>query len=224
MPAVLIVDDDAHIREAVRYLLSKDGHETIEAEDGRRAMGILSERKIDCVVLDIMLPGIDGWEICREIKRQRDIPILMLSAKGRPEHKVKGLELGADDYMAKPFDAAEFRARIRVLLKHYRLDGSRELKIGRVVLDKEGRDAVFEGERIALPPKEFELLRKLGSRPGTASTRDAILAEVWERDYDGSDRTVDVHVNRLRERFPEEHSRFRITALRGVGYRLDILE
>jgi DNA-binding response OmpR family regulator len=136
---------------------------------------------------------------------------------------VRGLDIGADDYLAKPFDTDELRARVRALLRRYRLDGIQMLKIGRVVLDRDAREAILGDETLDLPLKEFELLLKLGARPGTAFTRDAIISEVWDRDYDGTDRTVDVHVNRLRERFPEKRSGFRITSLRGIGYRLDLL-
>jgi DNA-binding response OmpR family regulator len=223
MPRVLIVDDDANLRELVRYVLKKDGLETTEAADGRSALEVLASERADCVVLDIMMPRLDGWDLCRRVKREWDIPVLMLSAKGQAEDKVRGLDLGADDYLAKPFDTEELRARVRALLRRYRLDGSQKLKIGRVVLDRESREAILGDERITLPLKEFELLMKLGGRPGTAYTRDLIISDVWDRDYDGTDRTVDVHVNRLRERFPEERSGFRITALRGVGYRLDLM-
>jgi DNA-binding response OmpR family regulator len=222
MPKVLIVDDDANLRELVRYVLEKDDLETAEAADGRSALEILASERVDCVVLDIMMPRLDGWELCRAVKREREIPVLMLSAKGQAEDKVRGLDIGADDYLAKPFDTDELRARVRALLRRYRLDGTQMLKIGRVVLDRESREAILGDDRLSLPLKEFELLLKLGVRPGTAYTRDAIISDVWERDYDGTDRTVDVHVNRLRERFPEEHSGFRITALRGIGYRLDL--
>lgn len=221
MPKVLIVDDDAHLRELVRYVLKKDGLETAEAADGRSALELLASERADCVVLDIMMPRLDGWDLCRALKREWDIPVLMLSAKGQAEDKVRGLNIGADDYVAKPFDTDELCARVRALLRRYRLDGTGRLKIGRVTLDRESREAILGDERIALPLKEFELLLKLGSRPGTAFTRDVIISEIWERDYDGTDRTVDVHVNRLRERFPEGRSGFRITALRGIGYRLD---
>jgi Response regulators consisting of a CheY-like receiver domain and a winged-helix DNA-binding domain len=223
MPSALIVDDDANLRELLRYLLAQDGLETLEAADGEEALMILSEKKAECVILDIMLPKHSGWELCRAIKRQWDVPVLMLSAKGQPEHKVRGLDLGADDYLAKPFDTDELRARVRALLRRYRLDASATLRIGRVTLDRAGREAEFAGVRMELPLKEFELLLKLGSRPGTAFTRDELLEGVWERSYDGTERTVDVHVNRLRERFPEERSGFRITALRGIGYRLDVI-
>jgi two-component system, OmpR family, response regulator len=224
MPKVLIVDDDANLRELVRYVLVKDGLETAQAADGRSALELLASEKADCVVLDIMMPRLDGWDLCRAIKREWDIPILMLSAKTQAEHKVRALDIGADDYLAKPFDTEELRARVRALLRRYRLDGTRKLKIGRAVLDRDSREVAFGDERLTLPLKEFELLLKLGARPGTAFTRDAIISGVWERDYDGTDRTVDVHINRLRERFPEERSGFRITALRGIGYRLDLIQ
>jgi two-component system, OmpR family, response regulator len=223
MPRVLIVDDDANLRELVRYVLIKDGLETAEAADGRAALELLAAERADCVVLDIMMPRLDGWELCRAIKSQWDIPVLMLSAKGQTENKVRGLDIGADDYLAKPFDTDELRARVRALLRRYRLDGTQRVKIGRVVLDRESREAILGDDKLNLPLKEFELLLKLGARPGTAFTRDAIISGVWERDYDGTDRTVDVHINRLRERFPEERSGFRITALRGIGYRLDLI-
>ena len=155
MPKVLIVDDDAHLRELVRYVLKKDGLETVEAADGQAALELLASERADCVVLDIMMPRLDGWELCRAVKREWDIPVLMLSAKGQAENKVRGLNLGADDYLAKPFDTEELRARVRALLRRYRLDGAQKLKIGRVVLDRDAREAILGDEKIALPLKEF---------------------------------------------------------------------
>lgn len=222
MATIMIVDDDPHIRELVGYFLGKTGFEVIEASDGEAAMTLLETRKIDCAIIDIMMPRMDGWELCREMKAAYDFPILMLTAKGETAQKVKGLNIGSDDYLVKPFETEELLARVRALLRRYKVEESRQLKIGTLVLDRDAREVIGEGERVTIPQKEFDLLFKLGSKPGTTFTRDRIIEDVWGMDFDGTERTVDVHVNRLRDRFPEERFGFRITAIRGLGYRLEV--
>jgi DNA-binding response OmpR family regulator len=222
MAAILIVDDDPHIRELVSYCLRKAGFEVIEAVDGRDALARLEARKVDCAVIDIMMPRMDGWELCREMKESFGFPVLMLTAKGETAQKVKGLNLGADDYLSKPFDTEELLARVRALLRRYKMEESQTVRIGGLVLDRGARVVIAGGEHMTLPLKEFDLLFKLGSRPGTTFTRDTIIEDVWGQDFDGTERTVDVHVNRLRDRFPEERFGFKITSIRGLGYRLEV--
>ncbi len=224
MAAILIVDDDPHIRELVRYCLCKAGFEVIEAVDGWDALARLEARTVDCAVIDIMMPRMDGWELCREMKESYGFPVLMLTAKGETAQKVKGLNLGADDYLSKPFETEELLARVRALLRRYKTEESQTVKIGGLVLDRGARVVIAEGERMTLPLKEFDLLFKLGSRPGTTFTRDTIIEDVWGMDFDGTERTVDVHVNRLRDRFPEERFGFKITSIRGLGYRLEVVK
>jgi two-component system, OmpR family, response regulator len=224
MAAILIVDDDPHIRELVSYCLRKAGFEVIEAVDGRDALARLEARKVDCSVIDIMMPRMDGWELCHEMKESYGFPVLMLTAKGETAQKVKGLNLGADDYLSKPFDTEELLARVRALLRRYKKEESQTVRLCGLVLDRGARVVMAGGERMTLPLKEFDLLFKLGSRPGTTFTRDTIIEDVWGMDFDGTERTVDVHVNRLRDRFPEERFGFKITSIRGLGYRLEVVK
>ena len=223
MNTIMIVDDDAHIRELVRYFLGRTGFEVIEAADGRDALARLESQKVDCAIIDIMMPRMDGWELCREMKARYDFPVLMLTARGETAQKVKGLNLGSDDYLVKPFETEELLARVRALLRRYKMEKSQQVRIGNCVMDRAAREVVLNGERLTLPLKEFDLLFKLAGRPGATFTRDAIISDVWGMDFDGTERTVDVHVNRLRDRFPENRAGFRIAAVRGLGYRLEIV-
>jgi two-component system, OmpR family, response regulator len=222
MARILIVDDDAHIRELVRYFLSRTGFDVVEAADGPAALRLLDSTKVDCVVLDIMMPKMDGWELCKLLKEHFDFPVLMLTAKGETAQKVKGLNLGADDYMAKPFDTEELLARVRALLRRYKIDESKKVQIGSLVMDSEMREVTVGTERTSIPLKEFDLLFKLASKPGATFSRDQIVESVWGMDFNGNERTVDVHINRLRERFPEARCGFRIMTVRGLGYRLEV--
>jgi two-component system, OmpR family, response regulator len=221
MSRVLVVDDDPHIRELLRHYLEAQDFEVVEAEGGSAALSYLEANKADLVLLDIMMPGLDGWTVCREIKRRRDIPVLMLTAKGESSQKVRGFELGADDYVVKPFDPPELVARIKSLLGRFRAEASQVVQIGALVLDRKRFELRAEGLATSLPRREFELLFKLGASPGRTFTRDEILGELWGGDFAGNERTVDVHVNRIRERFPEERYGYRIVTIRGLGYRLE---
>jgi two-component system, OmpR family, response regulator len=222
MARILIIDDDPHIRELVRYFLTRTGFAVVEAADGPAALRLLEGTTVECVILDIMMPKMDGWELCQLLKAYFDFPILMLTAKGETAQKVKGLNLGADDYMAKPFDTEELLARVRALLRRYKIDEAKKVQVGSVVLDLDAREVVIGAERATIPLKEFELLFKLASKPGTTFSRDQIVESVWGMDFNGNERTIDVHINRLRERFPEERCGFRITTVRGLGYRLEV--
>jgi two-component system, OmpR family, response regulator len=220
---VMIADDDAHIRELVRYVLSTAGFEVVEAADGREALALLESRGADCAVIDVMMPRMDGWDLCRAVKAAWDIPVLMLTAKRETPQKVKGLAIGADDYLVKPFETEELLARVRALLRRWKRDEPQRREAGRAVLDRTAREVRIGEEKLTLPLKEFDLLFKLAGRPGATFSRDAIIQDVWGSDFEGTERTVDVHVNRLRDRFPEERCGFRIVTLRGIGYRLEVL-
>lgn len=221
MPHVLIVDDDAHIRELVGHFLSLEGFEIHEAATGKEALAVLDATKVDLVVLDIMMPEMDGWELCRELRQYDDVPILMLTAKGETAQKVKGFALGADDYLVKPFDPLELVARVKALLKRYRIATSQTVQIGELFLNRKTYECRLGNEDIVLPPKEFELLFKLASYPGKTFTRDELIEQIWGYDYEGDERTVDVHIKRLRERFAHGHV-FTIRTIRGLGYRLEV--
>lgn len=221
MPHVLIVDDDAHIRELVGHFLSLEGFAIHEAATGKEALAVLDATKVDLVVLDIMMPEMDGWELCRELRQYDDVPILMLTAKGETAQKVKGFALGADDYLVKPFDPLELVARVKALLKRYRIATSQTVQIGELFLNRKTYECRLGNEDIALPPKEFELLFQLASYHGKTFTRDELIEQIWGYDYEGDERTVDVHIKRLRERFAHCHV-FTIRTIRGLGYRLEV--
>ena len=222
MSKILIVDDDPHIRELVRVFLRDDGFEVIEAVNGVEALSRLDSVKVDMAVIDIMMPNMDGWELCQHLKASFEIPVLMLTAKGETSQKLKGFQLGTDDYLVKPFEPLELVARIKALLKRYRIESSQRIQIGDLTLDRKTYQIAANGDNLTLPLKEFELLFKLASYPGRTFSREQLIEDVWGYDFHGNDRTLDVHVSRLRERFPEEKYSFKITTIRGLGYRLEI--
>jgi len=222
MTKLLIVDDDANIRELVLLFLKKEGFELYEASDGMKALELMEKVKIDIAIIDIMMPNMDGWELCREIREFSDMPILMLTAKGETSQKVKGFELGADDYLVKPFDPAELTARVKAVLKRYKITISQTITINEFMLNRRTHEISFKNKEITIPLKEFELLFKLASYPGKTFSREVLIEDIWGYDYEGDERTVDVHIKRLRERFSEEEYPFRIQTIRGLGYRFEV--
>lgn len=224
MNPILVVDDDEYIRELVCTLLRNEGHSILEAADGREALKKLGEEKVDLCVLDIMMPNMDGFEFCRTARKYyKDLPVLMLTAKNDLSQKVKGFDLGCDDYLTKPFEGAELIVRVRALLKRYHIDMAEEITIGKVTMNKSSYIVSVNGDKSDIPMKEFELLYKLGNSAGKTLTRDYLIEDIWGYDFDGNERTLDVHVNRLRERFPADECGFKITTVRGLGYRLEVL-
>ncbi|MFS0559446.1 response regulator transcription factor [Terribacillus sp. 179-K 1B1 HS] len=225
MPKILIVDDDAHIRELIHLILSKEGFSIAEAEDGEAALAILETDKIDMIILDIMMPNMDGWAFCQEVRTYYSdtMPIIMLTAKGETMQKVKGFDLGADDYMVKPFAAPELVARVKAQLRHHQISVSNQIRIGNVLIDRASFKVMIEDEHVTLPLKEFELLFKLAANPQKTFSREQLIEDIWGFDYEGDERTVDVHIKRLRQRFSCEGCPFKITTIRGLGYRLEVL-
>jgi DNA-binding response OmpR family regulator len=222
MPTILVADDDMNIRELVCLFLRNDGFDTLEAADGKEAMEVYNSTRVDLVVLDIMMPLMDGWELCRELRKANpDLPLLMLTARGETWEKVKGFQLGTDDYLTKPFDPLELTVRVRALLKRYGVSATQTIQIGSIVLDRQTYKVTRGTESLALPLKEFELLYKLAGKPGQIYTREQLIDQIWGMDYAGDERTVDVHIKRLRERFAEPPD-FRIDTVRGLGYRLEV--
>lgn len=224
MAKILIVDDDPHIRKLIRVILSEEGFTILEAEDGKDALSLLDSEKVDLIILDIMMPNMDGWDLCENIRTyySDSLPILMLTAKGETAQKVKGFNLGADDYLVKPFHPAELLARIKALLKRYQIIISNKVNIGNFELDRSTYQ-VFDGRNeITLPLKEFELLYKLVAHPGKTFSREQLIEDIWGYNYEGDERTVDVHIKRLRQRFSDENCPFKITTIRGLGYRLEV--
>jgi DNA-binding response OmpR family regulator len=216
------VDDDPHIRELASLFLRNEGFEVIEAEDGIDALTKLDSVKVDLFIIDVMMPNMDGWELCRELRAAYDLPILMLTAKGETSQKLKGFQLGTDDYLVKPFEPLELVARVHALLKRYRIVASQTVQVGELTMDRKSFQVKLNGESLTLPLKEFELLFKLASYPGRTFTREQLIEDIWGYDFIGTERTLDVHINRLRERFPEEQYSFKITTIRGLGYRLEV--
>ncbi|NOG26831.1 response regulator transcription factor [Lysinibacillus fusiformis] len=224
MTTILVADDDANIRELVCLFLRKEGFATVEAEDGKAALSIYHSTPVDLVVLDIMMPTMDGWTLCKELRRSNaEIPLLMLTARGETWEKVKGFELGTDDYLTKPFDPLELTVRVKALLKRYRIGYSQTIKLGAITLDRQTYKVMTRTDSITLPLKEFELLYKLAETPGQVYTREQLIDQIWGIDYAGDNRTIDVHIKRLRERFAMIAD-FHIETIRGLGYRLEVDE
>ncbi|MDR2492170.1 MAG: response regulator transcription factor [Coriobacteriales bacterium] len=222
MNRALVVDDDPYIRELVRTILMREGYEVVEAGDGRDAFNKLGADRVDIVVLDVMMPNMDGFEFCATARRYyEDLPILMLTALGETAQKVRGLDLGADDYLVKPFEAEELAARLRALLKRYKKNCSQQVSFGAVQMDALTHTCQAGGVDLGLPMKEYELLFALASAQGRTLGRRQLIDDIWGYDFEGNERTLDVHINRLRERFSEEHDGFRIVTVRGLGYRLE---
>lgn len=222
MTTILVADDDDNIRELVCLFLRNDGFATVEAADGKEALSLYGSTPVDLVVLDIMMPVMDGWALCRELRKANpDLPMLMLTARGETWEKVKGFELGTDDYLTKPFDPLELTARVRALLKRYRIGTTQMIQLGEVTLDRQTYKVTRGSETIALPLKEFELLFKLAGTPGQVYTREQLIDQIWGLNYSGDDRTIDVHIKRLRERFAATED-FAIETVRGLGYRLEV--
>ncbi|MGG4402298.1 response regulator transcription factor [Paenibacillus amylolyticus] len=223
MTKILVVDDDVHIRELITLFLRNEGFEIVVAKDGAEALEIVGKSLIDLVILDIMMPRLDGWELCREIRRMDlNMPLLMVTVKGESAQKVKGFQLGTDDYLTKPFDPLELVMRVKALLKRYLIVSSQTIQLGGIMLNRRSFQVIRGEETINLPLKEFELLFMLANQPGQIFTREQLIIKIWGSDYEGDDRTVDVHIKRLREKFAGDAHHFQIETARSLGYRLVI--
>lgn len=224
MSKIMIVDDDSNIRELVCALLRNGGFETCESKDGRDALQNITMEGPDLAIVDLMMPNMDGYELCRKLRQYyENLPVLMLTAKSELSSKVKGFEAGADDYLTKPFEGDELLLRVRALLRRYKIETSQVIQIGNLIIDKNSYSVTLDGRKEDIPMKEFELLFRLAGFPGRTFSRDQLIEDIWGYDFDGNERTLDVHISRLRERFPLEQSGFKITTVRGLGYRLEVL-
>ena len=227
---ILVVDDDLHICELLKLYLENENYTVYVANDGQSAVDIFAAKAPDLVLLDIMLPKMDGWQVCREIRKSSSVPIIMLSAKGETFDKVLGLELGADDYVTKPFEAKEVMARIKAVLRRTKGDGdSSAAEKKTVIYDKLEINIVnyelkVNGVAVDTPPKELELIYHFASNPNRVYTRDQLLDEVWGFDYYGDSRTVDVHVKRLREKLEGVSEQWALKTVWGVGYQFETKE
>lgn len=230
---ILIVDDDVNIAELISLYLTKECFQTLTVNDGESAITEFSRFTPDLILLDIMLPGIDGYDVCREIRKISKVPIIMLSAKGEVFDKVLGLELGADDYIIKPFDSKELVARVKAVLRRYSdssttattttrtQENSACVEYPDLIINQTNYSVTFKGEIIDMPPKEFELLYFLASSPNQVFTRDQLLNHIWGYEYAGDTRTVDVHIKRLREKL-DDNACWSLSTVWGIGYKFDV--
>lgn len=227
---VLIVDDEANICELIRLYVEKEGYNAIIATDGAKAVEKFMQEKPDMVLLDIMLPVKDGWQVCREIRAVSDTPIIMLTAKGETFDKVLGLELGADDYIVKPFEPKELVARMKAVLRRTEArtasqeESGDELVFDGLKIGRETYEIYLDGKKIVMPPKEFELLYFLAKNKNKVYTRDQLLDEIWGYEFFGDSRTVDVHIKRIREKIESEGKNWQLKTVWGVGYKFEVSE
>ncbi len=225
---ILVVDDDKTVCELLQLYLEKEGYTVITAFDGEEALMRFQSARPDFILLDIMLPAMDGWQVCREIRKKSNVPLMMLTAKGDTFDKVLGLELGADDYVVKPFDAKEVIARIKAISRRTMKDSEKaeikELVYDKLVINMARYELKVDGKLIDAPPKELELLFHLASTPNCVYTRDQLLDEVWGFEYYGDSRTIDVHVKRLREKLNGVSKKWAIKTVWGIGYKFEVYE
>ena len=224
---ILIVEDDPNISELVQMYLEKEGYHTKIAADGGQGVALFRQVRPDLVLLDIMLPVMDGWQVCRELRKSMKMPIIMLTAKGETEDKVSGLEMGADDYIVKPFEVKELLARVHAVLRRTGDDGkpkSKKLTFDKLVINLDSYELIVDGKKIDTPPKEMELLYHLAATPNRVYTRNQLLDEVWGFDYFGDSRTVDVHIKRLREKLEGVSDKWALKTVWGVGYKFEAEE
>lgn len=223
----LVVEDDGNIAELLRLYLEKDGFEVRIASDGGNGVRLALGENPDIILLDIMLPVLDGWQVCRKVRESSRVPIIMLTAKGETFDKVNGLEIGADDYIVKPFEVKELLARIHAVMRRTEPEeksGEKKLSFDKLIINLDSYELIVDGKRVETPPKEMELLFHLASSPNRVYTRNQLLDEVWGFDYFGDSRTVDVHVKRLREKLEGVSDQWTLKTVWGVGYKFELGE
>lgn len=225
---ILIVDDDNNIAELISLYLTKECFETMIVNDGETVLPSLDSFQPNLILLDLMLPGMDGYQVCREVRAKSSVPIIMLSAKGEIFDKVLGLELGADDYMEKPFDSKELVARVKAVLRRYKavpsVSESPDVKCVEypdLIINQTNYSVIYMGNSVEMPPKELELLYFLASSPNHVFTREQLLDQIWGYEYAGDTRTVDVHIKRLREKI-KDHASWKISTIWGIGYKFEV--
>lgn len=225
---VLIVDDDNNIAELISLYLTKECFETMIVNDGETALTAVDSFQPNLMLLDLMLPGIDGYQVCREVRAKSTLPIIMLSAKGEVFDKVLGLEMGADDYIEKPFDSKELVARVKAVLRRYKPvtatvegPGIKCVEYPDLIINQTNYSVMYMGQPVEMPPKELELLYFLASSPNHVFTREQLLDQIWGYEYIGDTRTVDVHIKRLREKI-NDHESWRIATIWGIGYKFEV--
>ena len=223
---ILIVEDDVNIADLLRLYLEKEGYEVTIANDGGKGVDTFRRVQPDLVLLDIMLPVLDGWGVCRTIRAESQTPVIMLTAKGETDDKVMGLKSGADDYITKPFEMPEVLARIEAVLRRSGVEPektAKRLEFGRLIIDMDAFELIVDGKKVDTPPKEMELLYYLASSPNRVYTRNQLLDEVWGFEYLGDSRTVDVHIKRLREKLEGVSDQWTLKTVWGVGYKFEVV-
>ena len=226
---ILIVDDDQNIAELISLYLTKECFETMIVGDGESALETIKTFEPNLILLDLMLPGMDGYEVCRNVRATSGTPIIMLSAKGEIFDKVLGLELGADDYMEKPFDSKELVARVKAVLRRYKAvpatpapkDNAKKVSYEDLTINLTNYSVMYKGSNVEMPPKELELLYFLASSPNQVFTREQLLDQIWGYEYIGDTRTVDVHIKRIREKI-SDHTQWRLSTVWGIGYKFEV--
>lgn len=219
---ILIVDDEEHIRELIRFYLDKEGFDVLEAENGEEALQIVENEYVDLAIVDIMMPVMDGFDFVEEMRTfKEDLPVIMLTAKSQSKDKLRGFSLDIDDYVTKPFDPEELMARIRTILKRYKINSQNIVKINDIVFDGDKYEIRYKDEIIHLPLKQFELAFELAKNPNQILSREQLIEKIWGMDYDGFDRTVDVHIKRIRENLGHLPG-FEVVTIRGLGYKIKV--
>lgn len=218
---VLIVDDEQDIRELIKFYMNKESYDVIEAKDGEEALEIFESEYIDLAIIDVMMPKMDGFELVENIKEIKDVPCIMLTAKGESKDKLRGFSAGVDDYVVKPFDPNELMARVKAVMRRYDINASNIIMLKDVELDGEKYEIRYKDEIIHLPLKQFELLFELAKHPNQIFSREQLIEKIWGMDYDGFDRTVDVHIKRIRENIGHLPG-FSVVTVRGLGYKVEV--
>ncbi|CAM3868643.1 response regulator transcription factor [Mesobacillus zeae] len=221
---ILVADDDPNIRELLKYYLESEGYQVHEAVDGEEASALLLEKQMHLAVVDVMMPNKDGYQLTEEIRKYYDFPIILLTSKDQLRDKEKGFSVGTDDYLTKPFEPKELLFRIKALLRRYQMVNGNTIRLNNTVIDQKSYEVNCSGQVLMLPMKEFELLSQLASYPNRIFSREELIHSIWGADFYGDDRTVDVHIKRLRDRFFAKTDDFTIKTIRGVGYKLEVKE
>ncbi|WP_342422749.1 response regulator transcription factor [Paenibacillus sp. FSL E2-0178] len=223
MKKIIVADDDVHIRTLLRHVLTREGYHVLEAGDGREAVTLMQEQTVDLAVVDVMMPHMDGLELCSYIRETYDIPVILLTARQQLSDKEQGYLRGTDDYVTKPFEPEELLFRIKALFRRYSIASDDKIRLNSLVIDRKNYEISDGNEVFLLPVKEFELLAQLAQYPGRLFSRSELIERVWGADYEGDERTVDVHIKRLRQRFSDYQNDFTIRTVRGIGYKVDMV-
>lgn len=221
---ILIIEDEQNIRELLRLYLEREGYKVVEATNGADGLAMCKSETPDMLLLDVMMPMMDGWQVCRAVREDSTVPIIMLTAKGETSDRVSGLEMGADDYIVKPLEMPEVIARIRAVFRRFAPEDLGKISFDKLTVDKQAYDLIVDGKRVDAPPKEIELIYFLMQSPNRVFTRVQLLDEVWGFDYFGDTRTVDVHVKRLREKLEGVSEKWELKTVWGVGYKFETKE